>query len=244
MTVSGLGSSAGIGTAYLGGSSAVASTTPASGSNSAASTGSTSTSASQDPALQKLVKRDAEVKAHERAHQAAAGGLAGAASFTYQKGSDGKNYAIGGEVSIDSSAVRSNPKATIDKMATVIRAATAPSQPSSQDLKVAAQAQQEQSQASAELQRQRTQGSSDPSSTAGDNSASGTNNEPVSTNQSADRNRTAPADGSDHDAGTATSAVAASTTGSATSALLSRALSAYASTAAILARPASSGLTV
>jgi len=43
-----------------------------------------------------LQARDAEVKTHEAAHQAAGAGMTGAASYTYQQGPDGKMYAIGG----------------------------------------------------------------------------------------------------------------------------------------------------
>jgi hypothetical protein len=97
-------------------------------------------SAAQQRQVQRLQARDAEVKAHEAAHQAAGGGMVGAASFTYQKGPDGRSYAIGGEVSINAGSERT-PAATISKMQQVIAAATAPAQPSGQDLAVAAQAQ-------------------------------------------------------------------------------------------------------
>ncbi len=57
--------------------------------------------------------RDREVRAHEMAHLAAAGGLASSgATFTYQHGPDGVSYAIGGEVKIDTSS-GSNPEETI-----------------------------------------------------------------------------------------------------------------------------------
>ena len=95
----------------------------------------------QDQAqIDALKKRDAEVKAHEKAHQSAGGPYAGAATYTYQQGPDGNKYAIGGEVSIDASPIRNDPKATATKMQVVERAALAPAQPSSQDLHVAAQA--------------------------------------------------------------------------------------------------------
>jgi len=51
-----------------------------------------------DPELAKLKARDREVRAHEAAHTAAAGSLAkGGPSFTFQRGSDGRLYAVGGE---------------------------------------------------------------------------------------------------------------------------------------------------
>ncbi|WP_323012115.1 putative metalloprotease CJM1_0395 family protein [Castellaniella sp.] len=90
--------------------------------------------------IQELKARDQAVRQHEAAHQAAGGALAGSASFSYERGPDGQLYAIGGEVSIDMSTVSGNPQATIDKMRTVRAAATAPSDPSSQDRAIAAQA--------------------------------------------------------------------------------------------------------
>lgn len=88
-----------------------------------------------------LRKRDAEVRAHENAHASAGGGHAGSPSYEMQRGPDGKSYAVGGEVAIDTSA-ESTPQATVRKMDTVIRAALAPADPSPQDQKVAAAARQ------------------------------------------------------------------------------------------------------
>lgn len=91
--------------------------------------------------VQKLKARDQEVRTHEQAHLGAAGGFAtSGASFSYQKGSDGVNYAVGGEVSIDTSAVSGDAEATIRKAEIIKRAALAPANPSSQDIKVASQA--------------------------------------------------------------------------------------------------------
>ena len=100
----------------------------------------------------KLKQRDAEVKAHEAAHLGAAGGLArGGASYEYQKGPDGNSYAVGGEVSIDSSPVEGDPQATIAKAQQIRSAALAPANPSSQDYKVASQASRIEAQARQEL---------------------------------------------------------------------------------------------
>ena len=55
--------------------------------------------------VQELKARDREVRAHEAAHLAAAGSLATGVSFTYQRGPDGVQYAVGGEVGIDTSPV-------------------------------------------------------------------------------------------------------------------------------------------
>ena len=48
--------------------------------------------------VRELESTDRNVKAHEAAHQAAGGGLAGGASFTYTRGPDNKMYATAGEV--------------------------------------------------------------------------------------------------------------------------------------------------
>jgi len=91
--------------------------------------------------LEHLKMRDREVRAHEQAHVIAGGNLVrGAANFGYATGSDGKLYAVSGEVSIDSSPVRDDPEATIRKMIRVTRAALAPAQPSEQDRAVASAA--------------------------------------------------------------------------------------------------------
>ena len=66
--------------------------------------------------LARLQQRDQEVRTHERAHLAAAGGLAvSGASFSYVTGPDGKRYANGGEVGI-SVGTEATPEATIQKM--------------------------------------------------------------------------------------------------------------------------------
>jgi len=96
----------------------------------------------QERQVTELVARDAEVRAHERAHKAVGGQYAGAITYDFQRGPDGKRYAVGGEVSIDTSVVSGDPQATIDKMNTVKAAALAPVDPSPQDRRVAAEAQQ------------------------------------------------------------------------------------------------------
>lgn len=91
--------------------------------------------------VKQLEKRDLEVKAHEAAHKASAGGnVRGGASYDYQTGPDGRQYAVGGHVDIDVSPVQGNPRATLQKAQTVQRAALAPADPSGQDRAVAAAA--------------------------------------------------------------------------------------------------------
>jgi len=100
----------------------------------------------------KLQARDADVRAHEAAHVAAGGGLVtGGISYSYEKGPDGKQYAVGGEVSIDTSAVAGNPRATLLKARQIAAAALAPADPSGQDQSVAAQAEAMAGRAAAEL---------------------------------------------------------------------------------------------
>ncbi|MEC7983996.1 MAG: putative metalloprotease CJM1_0395 family protein, partial [Myxococcota bacterium] len=100
--------------------------------------------------IQELKSRDAEVRAHENAHISAAGGLASAATYTYQSGPDGKRYAIGGHVSIDTSPGRT-PKETLIKAERIRSAALAPADPSPQDRAVASQASQMAANARAEI---------------------------------------------------------------------------------------------
>ena len=105
--------------------------------------------------IQKLKARDQEERTHEAAHIAAGGGVVkGGASYSCQKGPDGIQYAIGGEVSIDTSKVAGNPEATLQKAQKIQAAALAPADPSSQDRKVAASAAQMAVEARAEIQQQ------------------------------------------------------------------------------------------
>ncbi len=105
--------------------------------------------------LQDLKERDREVHRHEQAHMAAGGAhVRGGASYSYQLGPDGRLYAVGGEVQIDTSPVAGDPAATIRKMQAVQRAALAPAEPSAQDRAVAAQAAQAEAEARIELREQ------------------------------------------------------------------------------------------
>lgn len=90
--------------------------------------------------VKKLQQQDREVRAHEAAHKSAGGALAGSPTFKTVRGPDGRSYAVSGEVKIDTSPVPNNPEATIRKLEQVKRAALAPSNPSSQDRQVAAEA--------------------------------------------------------------------------------------------------------
>lgn len=85
-----------------------------------------------------LQARDAEVRAHEAAHQSG-GASTGGATYTYQQGPDGKMYAIGGEVSVSFQS-GSTPQETIANAQAVIASALAPADPSGQDMAVASSA--------------------------------------------------------------------------------------------------------
>lgn len=126
------------------------------------SAGQTGTSALSDDAkrqVDRLRSTDTKVKQHEQAHASAGGAYAGAIQLTYTQGPDGKNYAVAGEVPIDTSPER-DPDATIEKMETVKRAALAPADPSSQDRAVAQRAEAQEAQARVEKLKAATKGAS------------------------------------------------------------------------------------
>jgi hypothetical protein len=89
--------------------------------------------------LTELKQRDAEVRAHEQAHASLGGKYARSPQYEYERGPDGRRYAVGGEVSIDISEA-STPEETIRKAQQVKAAALAPAEPSAQDLRVATEA--------------------------------------------------------------------------------------------------------
>ena len=86
-----------------------------------------------------LIKKNYdEIYAHELAHKSAGGALAG--SIVIERNSDGIPFA--GHVDIKMPSLNpNNPQKTINDTNTVIRSAMAPSDPSDQDYRVAAQAQ-------------------------------------------------------------------------------------------------------
>jgi hypothetical protein len=102
----------------------------------------------EEAQVRQLAQRDLEVRTHEQAHVAASGGLAGAPSYEYQTGPDGRRYAVGGEVSIRRGG-SSNTEQALREAEAVKRGALAPAQPSGQDMAVAARAE-------ADIQRLRT----------------------------------------------------------------------------------------
>jgi hypothetical protein len=107
--------------------------------------------------IDQLAQRDTEVKTHEQAHAAVGGSLAQSPSYQYEKGPDGRRYAVDGEVNIDVSTVAGDAQATLTKMQKVYAAAMAPVQPSMADTRVAAQALQNINEANKELIQNRQQ---------------------------------------------------------------------------------------
>ena len=103
-----------------------------------------------------LQKRDREVRAHEQAHVAAGGQyVRGGAQYQYESGPDGRRYAVGGEVSIDTSRVSGDARGTIRKAQAVRRAALAPADPSTQDYRAAASASRIEAEARRDLAEER-----------------------------------------------------------------------------------------
>jgi hypothetical protein len=117
----------------------------ASSANSAKSQNSASTkpgelSAAAQQQVAELREVDRKVRAHEQAHIAVGRELIrGGPSYQYQTGPDNRRYAVGGEVSIDTSSAAS-PAKTISKAEHIRATALAPAEPSAQDRSVAAQA--------------------------------------------------------------------------------------------------------
>ncbi|MEW6677865.1 MAG: putative metalloprotease CJM1_0395 family protein [Pseudomonadota bacterium] len=108
----------------------------------------------QQAQVQKLKAADQKVRQHEAAHQSAGAGLTGGATYQYVRGPDGRQYAVAGEVSINTSPA-GTPEATLVKARQIRAAALAPADPSPQDRAVAAAASLMESQARAEISRKR-----------------------------------------------------------------------------------------
>lgn len=107
--------------------------------------------------IEKLKRRDREVRAHEMAHQSAGGQYAGSASYSYTTGPDNKRYAVGGSVDIETSPAKT-PEETVKKADQIKRAAMAPAQPSGADMQIAAKATRMKMEAQAELNQKEFSG--------------------------------------------------------------------------------------
>ncbi len=108
--------------------------------------------------LEELRAADRNARAHEQAHRAVGGQyIRGGPYYQFERGPDGRLYAVTGEVTIDVSEIPDDPEATARKMEQVQRAALAPRDPSAQDRRVAAQAAAKAASARVETMRQRSE---------------------------------------------------------------------------------------
>lgn len=131
-----------------------------------------------DSVIRQLKTRDLEVKIHEQAHQSVGGQyVTGGASYVYQVGPDGRRYAVGGEVSIDTSPISGDPEATLIKAQQVQAAALAPAEPSAQDQKVAQVAQSMAAQARSEISLTKESNTDESSSSQADSESNQNSNE-------------------------------------------------------------------
>lgn len=105
--------------------------------------------------LAELKRIDAEVRAHEQAHINVGRGLiTSGPSYEYTYGPDGKQYAVAGEVGIDTSP-EAAPQANINKGQRIQDTALAPVDPSPQDHGVAATGRRLEAQGRSDLQAER-----------------------------------------------------------------------------------------
>lgn len=85
--------------------------------------------------LNKFQQKDNEIRAHEQAH-AANGPTASGIVYNYQMGPDGKLYAVGGHVRMDTS-IPNDPQAASYKLGQLQRAASSPNELSGADAQIA-----------------------------------------------------------------------------------------------------------
>lgn len=107
--------------------------------------------------ISSLKARDSKVRQHEQAHLAASAGLdVSNAAIVYQRGPDDVNYAVGGDVRIDTSPGRT-PADSLARAEMIIDVALAPADPTSSDRSAAAKGQNMAQQAREELLHQSQQ---------------------------------------------------------------------------------------
>jgi len=97
-------------------------------------------SPAEKAAVTRLQQRDQQVKQEEKAHAAVAGDLAGPINYIYQLGPDGRQYAVGGSVGIQASALSGDPADVKRQAGRIAAAANAATNPSAQDYAAARQA--------------------------------------------------------------------------------------------------------
>ncbi|MEM8950817.1 MAG: putative metalloprotease CJM1_0395 family protein [Pseudomonadota bacterium] len=88
----------------------------------------------------RLQQRDQQVRQEEKAHAAVAGDLAGPINYTFQRGPDGRQYAVGGSVGIQASVLSGDPAEAARKAGRMAAAANAATNPSLQDYAAAREA--------------------------------------------------------------------------------------------------------
>lgn len=88
----------------------------------------------------RLQQRDQQVRQEEKAHAAVAGDLAGPINYAYQRGPDGRQYAVGGSVGIQASNPSGDPDEAKRIGARMAAAANAATNPSAHDYTAARQA--------------------------------------------------------------------------------------------------------
>ncbi len=129
------------------------------GSNSESNTGSGNDELTQQEQreVSELKMTDSQVKAHEHAHKAAAAGLSTSGpNYEYETGPDGKKYAVAGDVNV-SYKHSDDPEVNLRNAQQLRASALAPADPSSQDRKVAMQAEREIAQAKQEIMEEQRQ---------------------------------------------------------------------------------------
>lgn len=87
--------------------------------------------------LEKFKRTDAQIRSHEQIH-ASIGHTTAPISYTYQQGPDGKMYAVGGSVRLDTS-IPDDPKAAAFKLDQISKAASGPVDSSGADNQIATQ---------------------------------------------------------------------------------------------------------
>lgn len=90
--------------------------------------------------VEQLRLRDAQVRQEETAHAGVAGSMAGPISYVYQRGPDGRQYAVGGSVPITVRAVTGDPAEARRLGGKLAAAALAATNPSAADLAAASRA--------------------------------------------------------------------------------------------------------
>lgn len=104
--------------------------------------------------VEKLERRDQEVRVHEQQHKSSAGLAGGGIQYDYEVGPDGRTYAVGGKVKVDLSK-EATPEATLQKAKQIRRAALAPADPSLKDREAASKANRLEAEARRELEFER-----------------------------------------------------------------------------------------